>query len=283
MRKEKLSIEHRQALYGKLKDLGLSISEYSFANLFLFRDAHDYEVIFDDQLFVAGKTYAGEAFLLPVFDVRTADIDYLKKMMGSGAMLFPIAEECIGAFDEKDFLLDYHEDDMDYVFTVEKISTYPGKKLHGKRNLLEQFLTAYDHEKFAIDKERRADALAILDRWQKESGMPEQETDYRACREALERQDDLLLCGGIYYVFGEPAGFILGEAINEDMFALHFAKGLTHFKGIYQFMYNSCAGVLGLHYKFLNFEQDLGKIALRRAKSSYHPDLMLKKYRVRLR
>ncbi len=283
MRREKLSLEHRAPLYGIFRDLRLSISEYSFANLFLFREAHEYEVVFDDHMFVEGKTYGGEKFLLPAFDLRKADISYIRKVMDGGHMLFPVAEEQLGLFEGPGFAHECHEDDMDYVFTVEKISTYPGKKLHSKRNLLTQFLNAYEHEKFPIDAQRRGDALGILERWQKESGMPAEETDYRACREALELQDELILCGGIYYVFGEPAGFILGEEINEEMFALHFAKGLTKFKGIYQFMYNSCAGVLGAYYKYLNFEQDLGKVSLRQAKSSYHPDLMIKKYRVRLR
>jgi hypothetical protein len=33
----------------------------------------------------------------------------------------------------------------------------------------------------------------------------------------------------------------------------------------------------------MNFEQDLGKLELRIAKSSYVPDMMVKKYRVRIK
>jgi uncharacterized protein len=46
-------------------------------------------------------------------------------------------------------------------------------------------------------------------------------------------------------------------------------------------MYNHFAKILPKQYAFLNFEQDLGKLALRIAKSSYDPDRILKKYRVR--
>jgi hypothetical protein len=61
---------------------------------------------------------------------------------------------------------------------------------------------------------------------------------------------------------------------------LHFAKALTTYKGIYQFLYNDFANILPKRYEFINFEQDLGKTALRMAKTSYYPDILGKKYRM---
>jgi hypothetical protein len=62
---------------------------------------------------------------------------------------------------------------------------------------------------------------------------------------------------------------------------LHFAKGNRKFKGVYQYMFNQFARILPGKYQYMNFEQDLGKLALRIAKSSYHPDQILEKYRLR--
>jgi hypothetical protein len=109
------------------------------------------------------------------------------------------------------------------------------------------------------------------------------ETDYAACLEALDRYEELILCGGIYYADREPAGIVLGEELNEETFVLHFAKARTKFKGIYQYMFNNFAKILPPKYKYLNLEQDLDKENLRIFKSSYVPDLMLKKARVRLK
>jgi hypothetical protein len=92
-----------------------------------------------------------------------------------------------------------------------------------------------------------------------------------------------VLCGGIYYADGEPAGFVLGEEVNEETFVLHFAKGRTKFKGVYQYMFNTFAKILPPKYKYLNLEQDLDKENLRVFKSSYVPDAMIKKARVKLR
>ena len=105
-------------------------------------------------------------------------------------------------------------------------------------------------------------------------------TDYRACREALTRMDELVLCGGIWYAEDTPSGFILGEELGSDTYALHFAKGLVAYKGIYQYIFSSFATVLPGQYRYLNFEQDLGIQELRRSKESYRPERMLPKYRV---
>ena len=70
--------------------------------------------------------------------------------------------------------------------------------------------------------------------------------------------------------------------LNDETFALHFAKGIREYKGIYQHLYNSFSIKLNSKYKYINFEQDLGKDTLRQAKSTYYPDEMRKKYRVAL-
>ena len=96
----------------------------------------------------------------------------------------------------------------------------------------------------------------------------------------FERYEELILCGGIYYADGEPAGFIIGEDISESMFTLHLAKGKRKFKGLYQYMFNNFANVMPVKYCLLNLEQDMGIESLRQAKASYYPDKLLKKYRV---
>ncbi len=77
MRTEKLDLRHIDALYAPLKESGVFISEYSFANLYLFRTAHDYEVVFDREIFIRGTTYDGARYLMPLRDPRAMNPDYL--------------------------------------------------------------------------------------------------------------------------------------------------------------------------------------------------------------
>jgi uncharacterized protein len=283
MQREKLSLNHKDLLYQRLQSITVPLSEYTFPNLYLFRRTHDYEVIVDKEIFVRGTSYDGHAYIMPTVDVRALDKGYLKDMMRTVDFLFPVPEEWLPAFDPGEFEITFAEGDADYEYTVEKMSTLKGRNLHKKRNLLKQFLEKYKHEALPLTNDRLGHARFILEDWLATSEMKADDTDFGPCGEALDRYEELVLCGGIYYANDEPAGFVLGEELNEETFVLHFAKARTKFKGVYQYMFNNFAKILPPKYKYLNLEQDLDRDNLRVFKSSYVPDVMLKKARVRLR
>jgi hypothetical protein len=283
MQIEKLSLKHKDLLSQRLKTITVPLSEYTFPNLYLFRKNHDYEVMIDGEVFIKGRTYDGHVFLMPTTDVRTLDIAALKALMGDVDFLFPIPEAWLSAFSPDGFDITFAEGDADYLYTVEKMSTYAGRKLHKKRNLLKQFNELYTSEARPLTNEHLDQARAVLDGWLVETGLDAEQTDYGPCREAIDRYEELVLCGGIYYAEGEPAGFVLGEEVNDETYVLHFAKALTKFKGVYQFMFNNFAKILPPKYLYLNLEQDLDKENLRVFKSSYVPDALVKKARVALR
>jgi hypothetical protein len=280
---EKLGLQHKQLLTPLFKEAKAGLSEYTFANLYLFRANHEYEVLRDEHIFIKGKSYDGQTYLMPAFDVRNVDISRYKDLMKDVNFLFPIPEAWLAAFPPEGFDITYKDGDRDYEYTVEKMSTYKGRNLHKKRNLLAQFLKLYPHDALPLTNDRLAQARFILSDWQATSEMNAADTDYAACLEALDRYDELVLCGGIYYADNEPAGFVLGEEVSDETFVLHFAKARTKFKGIYQYMFNNFAKILPPKYKYLNLEQDLDKENLRVFKSSYAPDLLLRKARVRLK
>lgn len=278
-----MKLKHRELLNDRLKAVETSISEYSFPNLYLFREVHDYEVITDGDIFIRGRTYDGFTCIMPTSDLRPMNYDFIKGLMREVDFLFPIPEDWLSFFDPEECDFSCREGDRDYVYTVEKMSTYPGRKLHKKRNLLRQFEDTYRHDAKPLTGALLADAAFILREWQAESDTEESQTDFRPCLEALDLHEELALCGGIYFAEEEPAGFMLGEELNKDTFAVHFAKARRKFKGIYQYMYSSFARILPPKYTYLNFEQDLEKDVLKLAKASYMPDLMLKKMRVSLK
>jgi len=283
MQREKLSLNHRGLLYQRLRSIKIPLSEYTFPNLYLFRRNHDYEVIIDKEIFVRGISYDGHPYIMPTMDVRSLDIGYLKDMMRAVDFLFPIPEEWLSVFDPGEFEITFADGDADYEYTVEKMSTLKGRNLHKKRNLLKQFLEMYKHEAMPLTNDRLDHARFVLEDWVSTTEMKADDTDFGPCSEALDRYEELALCGGIYYADDEPAGFVLGEELNEETFVLHFAKARTKFKGVYQYLFNNFAKILPPKYKYLNLEQDLDKDNLRVFKSSYVPDVMLKKARVRLR
>lgn len=281
MRIEQLGIEHKDLLVPLLKNSTQPLSEYTFPNLYLFRQAHEYEVVLDKEVFVRGRSYDGHAYLMPTTDLRKMDRAYLREVMRTVEYLFPIPEAWLSFFDPGEFEISFAGGEADYVYTVEKMSTLKGRNLHKKRNLLKQFLEHYQHDAKPLTNDRLDDARFILNDWLATTEMASEDTDHASCLEALDRYEELVLCGGIYYAAGEPAGFVLGEELNEQTFVLHFAKARTKFKGVYQYLFSNFATILPPKYKYLNLEQDMDKENLRVFKSSYLPDAMLRKARVR--
>jgi uncharacterized protein len=283
MQTEKLGFHHKDLLFPRFKAVHTALSEYTFANLYLFRKNHEYEVLQDREVFIRGRSYDGHTYLMPTTDIRGIDLPYLKELMRGVDFLFPIPETWLDVFSTDEFDITFVLGDADYVYTVAKMATYAGRNLHKKRNLLKQFIEGYQHDAKPLTNDRLDEARFVLNDWLATSESGPDDTDYGPCLEALDRYEELIICGGIYYAGNEPAGFVLGEELNEETFVLHFAKARTKFKGIYQYMFNNFAKILPPKYKYLNLEQDLDKENLRIFKSSYVPDAMIKKARVRLK
>jgi len=92
MTSEKLGLRHKDLLVPRLKLANAGLSEYTFANLYLFRENHEYEVIKDNEVFIRGRSYDGHTYLMPTADARALDFGRLRDMMKSVDFLFPIPE-----------------------------------------------------------------------------------------------------------------------------------------------------------------------------------------------
>ena len=70
MVEEPLSFGHKSLLSELLRASSSPLSEYSFANLYLFREKHAYSVLLGEELFIRGKAYSGRDYVMPTRDVR---------------------------------------------------------------------------------------------------------------------------------------------------------------------------------------------------------------------
>ena len=289
MTKSKLTLEDRNIIGEKLDAIGMHLSEFSYPNLYLFRNTHEYETISTPHgYFVSGVTYDKKRYLMPMTNPEKAGEECfieMKELLVSGDwdFVFPIPEEWLECFKEDEFDRTYSSDDSDYLFFTEKFKTYPGKKMHKKKNQLNQFLRNYEALLIPLTEEVLEDAIGILDLWQETSSQEMSTSDYNQCKEGLEMRQVLGLTGAMAFADGKPAGFLLGEPLNNDTFTIHFAKADISFKGIYQFLFSRFACDFCPDYEYLNLEQDLGNEGLRKTKISYRPDLIAHKYRIYLK
>lgn len=281
---EIIDFQHRELLLENFKQLNLPISDYTFANIFLFRSISHYEFLTTDcGLFISGRNMQGRHYIMPLNDLRQCDQKTFEILLGNDNFFFPVPEKWLSFFPEEKFIVTYDDSESDYLYLTEKMASFKGKQYNRHRNHLNQFFSAYNHHAEAISGKNTSMAMAILQAWQNDSGLALNKTDFEQCREALEKFSALALWGTIYYIDNKPAGFVIGEELNAETFVLHFAKAAKKYHGIYEFMFNDTARRLLPRYKFLNLEEDMGNKNLRRTKGSYGPEIRLKKYHVCLK
>ncbi|MFI5344605.1 MAG: DUF2156 domain-containing protein [Chlamydiales bacterium] len=280
---EKLGLEHQLILEEKFKLLTIDISEYTFANLYLFRTIHDYEILFErGELFVKGKSREGFVYLMPTSSPDRWPPGMVQLLTEQSACLYPIPREWLSYFEKDISQVSFSEAENDYLFLSKKIAHYSGRHLSKKRNQVKQFLEHHRVESRPLFGGECQHVLQILESWQQESDQTRQETDYDALVQAIASFDRLHLHGKQYFVDGKPSGFMIGEQLNSDCYVLHFVKAAKQILGLYQYMYQDLALTLEDQYKYINLEQDLGMPTIRQAKHSYQPDRFEHKYRIYL-
>jgi uncharacterized protein len=281
---EIVDLKHHDCLTDRFHQMNLQISDYTFANIYLFRNISNYEFLTKDcGLFVSGQSRQKQRYIMPLNDPRDCNMRTFNDILGRHNFFFPVPQEWLCYFPEDKFLISYDESESDYIYLTENMAGFKGKQYVRHRNHLNQFLSLYAPENKPLSMKNYPDALCVLQEWQNNSRTTPDKTDFDQCSEALQKFSGLALWGTIYYIDDKPAGFIIGEALNKDTFCLHFAKASTKYHGIYEFMFNDTAKRLLSKYKYLNLEEDMGDKNLRRTKSSYGPELLLKKYRVSIR
>jgi hypothetical protein len=264
--------------FNLLKD---GVSEFTFANLYLFRHTYDYRVaeLPGGGLVITGVKEGKKFFYLPccvasskIFDELMLSHDYMKNLSESQAVQHRIELEARGYIVQED------RDNFDYLYLRTDLAELTGREYHKKRNLVNGFISSYECEQKPLRKENVGDALAVLDEWRKTKGV---DGDYRAAREGLELFEELGMRGAVYYIEGQPVGWCLGEPLAKGtMFAVHFEKACDRYKGIYQFINQAFAQSLPAYFKLVNREQDLGNEGLRQAKMTYRPSGFVRKYRI---
>ncbi len=170
-------------------------------------------------------------------------------------------------------------DDFDYLYRTEDLATLPGKAYHSKKNHISAFSRAHEWHFEPLSEDNVEDMVRLSEEWCEEKGGCSHSLRDEQCaiKRILRTPALFSLSGGLIRVEGKAVAFTLGSPINERVFDIHVEKALSAFSGAYAVINREFAKTLTV-YEYLNRENDMGIPGLRRAKESYRPAILLKKY-----
>lgn len=281
-----------------LQSEGLALCDYSFPVLFCWKDAYGFQYApLGKRLLVRltsslGHSYlwpAGEGDPTPALDALTQDA------RAEGQPLRLIALTLY----HKNWLEDHYpgrfcfeqaRDGFDYLYSVDRLADLPGKKLHAKRNHIHRFDEQFPDWLFEpIGPENLAECVEMEAKWyaeQVEADRADANLGHErdAVNTALSHMEELGISGGLIRAGGQVVAFSLGSLTTADCYNVHFEKAYGEIQGAYAVINREMARWVRSTFPqvaYLNREDDMGLEGLRKAKLSYYPDILLKKYSAR--
>ncbi len=270
-------------VFGRLQP---RVSELTFANLYLFRNAHAYRLtMVGDALVVLGKGYGGEDYVLPPL---TGDITGAIGVLFGGGFTLYGADEAFAQGYLRDERIEAWEDrdNFDYLHLRAELAELPGNRYHKKKNRINYFASRHAFSVEPYADRHLAGSLRLLDEWQRVHAYPQSHSlalETEAAREALGVTRELGLQGVVILVGGAVRAFALGEKLNDATSVCHFEKADPFLEGLYQLVDREFNRLLFTDCTWVNREQDLGEPNLRESKLSYHPVELVKKFRARFK
>lgn len=271
---------------------GTMASDASFANIYLLRNKYSTKISRYKDFIIrkySGKgARCGYTFPLGKGDVAKAlaEIEKDAKECGERLQFAFVTEEQKEVLENAmpaRFCYSSDAGDSDYIYLRSELASLSGKAFHKKKNHFSKFVRTYpDYKYYEIGASNIYDAQKVADAWYYEHLQDEdasQLAEYKAIKEALENFEELGLIGGIIYVNDSPCAMTIASKINENTVDVHFEKAVGEYAlnggyaAINKLFSEKLDGVT-----WLNREEDIGIEGLRKAKLSYRPKIMLKKY-----
>lgn len=286
-----LTYETQEWVQKKLREDDRALCEYTFASNYA------WSPYFALRLAKMGESgifrYLGETHDLYSFPFGGSEEDKralleqvirLCEETGETLELSPLAQadfDCLRRWYPGQFLMAANRDKSDYIYEREKLVKLPGKKYHGKRNHIARFMDAGDWCYEAITDENRVDAQAMMEEWKRrreEEWNVELEQEFGAMTTALVDMECLGLVGGLLRKAGQVVALAIGEPLNADTFVVHYEKAFADVQGAYPMINQQFAEHAAEGFTYINREEDTGDPGLRKAKLSYKPCRLEKKY-----
>lgn len=283
-----LCLTGREEYLERLAACPQKVSDYSFANIWGWCEAYGLEWSFGDSHVWLRQTRPDVVYWAPVGPWENVDWSRCPTLTQGGA--FTRVPERLAAIWQTALPgrveLAEAREHWDYVYSVDELTKLSGNRFHKKKNLLSQFTRVHEFDYRPLTADCIEEVLQMQlewSQWREDEGDATLKAENRAIARVVKDWDRLPnLLGGAIRVDNRMVAYTVAEPLDESMLVIHFEKGHSGFKGVYQAINQMFLAHQGQDYHWVNREQDLGDEGLRKAKTSYNPASFLKKFVVKV-
>jgi hypothetical protein len=259
------------------------VCEMNFANIFIWKDSERprYTILNGSLCILVEPDFEPPYFLPPAGGDRIPET--VATCLCHAPRLSRVPEEFVRRFGAG-FKVEEDPDNFDYIYRVEDLVELKGKKYDGKRNRIRKFESSFRHEYSPLSRNHAPECAALLQSWfeEKRNGDPYMKAEKVAIVQALASFEVLGLKGGVVKVDGRIEAFTFGMRLSEGTAVIPIEIANPAFAGLAQWINREFVRREWPDYEFVNREQDMGVEGLRKAKLSYQPHHLVRKYNLTL-
>ncbi|MBE5756358.1 MAG: GNAT family N-acetyltransferase [Clostridiales bacterium] len=165
----------------------------------------------------------------------------------------------------------------DYIYNLEDLAFFKGKKYGGQRNHVNKFKKLYNYTTELITKENIEECKLFLNDYIDTLLEEIKKDEVKKTINYLENIFVLNHVGMIIKVEDKIVGLTIGE-VSRNILFIHAEKALTSYQGVYPTLVSEFARLFVNKAQFINREEDCGDIGLRTSKTQYNPIEIKDKY-----
>ena len=301
---KELELSDKAQIEDKICASGCHGADYSFTNLYIWREAYKPKIAWCDNRLLVGmpdwNVYAypkGDGPIVNSIELLLDEAHERGEKLLIRGLTDKTLEEFLPLYGDK-FEITEDRDNADYIYMVDKLCNLPGRHLSSKRNHIRHFERngEWEFHRIAADSCGKysscsdsgeykpssiEEAKAFVDLFYREKNDPELAAEAKAIDEMFANYEALGFIGGLLYQNGEPVAFTAGTKLDNEVFDTHFEKALPGVEAAYTMVNREFARMVHEELPEIgafNREEDMGIEGLRKAKLSYHPDILLMKY-----
>jgi hypothetical protein len=259
------------------------VCELNFANIFMWKDSeHPRWTILDGSLCILVEPdFEDPYFLPPVGGDRIPGT--IATCLERAPRLSRVPEDFVARFGAG-FKVEEDPGNFDYVYLRQDLAELKGKKYDGKRNRIRKFESTFAHEYHTLIRADVPGCFRLLEDWfeEKRNGDPYMKAERVAIVQALASFERLDLKGGVVKVGGRVEAFTMGGRLTADMAVIPIEIANPGLVGLAQWINREFVCREWSDYALVNREQDMDIEGLRKAKLSYQPARLVKKFNLTL-